>query len=118
MRPRPVVHLELHTGDRQRARALYEQLLGWRARPVGGGFARPYLALDLARGFGGGIVECGTPRPVWVPYVEVPDVAGLTERAAELGASVLLAPRDGPAGRRSVVSMPAGGEIALWEPRR
>jgi predicted enzyme related to lactoylglutathione lyase len=111
-----VVHLELHTADRARACALYEQLLGWRPRPVGAGPG--YLALDLARGFGGGIVECGTPQPVWVPYVEVPDVACLTERAAELGASVLLEPRDGPAGRRSVVSMPAGGEIALWEPRR
>jgi predicted enzyme related to lactoylglutathione lyase len=108
-----VVHLELHTGDGPRACASYERLLGWRARPIG-----PYLALDLARGFGGGIVECGTPQPVWVPYVEVADVTRLTDRAVALGASVLLEPRDGPAGRRSVVSMPAGGEIALWEPRR
>jgi predicted enzyme related to lactoylglutathione lyase len=108
-----VVHLELHTSDRSRACALYEQLLGWRPRPVEG-----YLALQLARGLGGGIVECGTPQPVWVPYVEVADVADRTERAEALGASVLLEPRDGPAGRRSVVSMPAGGELALWEPRR
>jgi predicted enzyme related to lactoylglutathione lyase len=111
-----VVHLELHTGDGPSACAQYEQLLGWRARPVGR--VRPYLALELARGLGGGIVECGTRRPVWVPYVEVADVGALTERAAGLGASVLLEPRDGPAGRRSVVSVPDGGEIALWQPRR
>jgi uncharacterized protein len=112
MRPSPLVHLELHTGDLPRARAVYEQLLGWRPRPVGS-----YLALDLARGFGGGIVECGTARPVWIPYAEVADVDAVTERAGELGASVLLEPRSGPTGRRSVVELPAGGEIALWQPR-
>jgi uncharacterized protein len=113
MRPSPLVHLELHTGDLPRASSTYEQLLGWRPRRVAGA----YLALDLARGFGGGIVECGTTRPVWVPYVEVGDVAAVTERATELGATVLLEPRDGPAGRRSVVAVPEGGEIALWQPR-
>jgi hypothetical protein len=28
---------------------------------------------------------------------------------------VLLAPREGPAGWRSVLATPAGGEIALWQ---
>ena len=118
MSPSPVVHLELHTADGPRAGALYERLLGWRPRLVGAGPGRRYVALDLGRGFGGGIVECGTRHPVWVPYVEVADVGALTERAAGLGGSVLLEPRDGPAGRRSVVFMPDGGEIALWQPRR
>jgi hypothetical protein len=112
MRASPLVHLELHTGDLPRARAQYEQLLGWHPRRVGS-----YLALDLARAFGGGIVECGTARPVWVPYAEVGDVDAVTDRARGLGASVLLEPRDGPAGRRSVVAVPEGGEIALWQPR-
>jgi hypothetical protein len=30
---------------------------------------------------------------------------------------VLLEPREGPAGWRSVVSTPAGGEIAFWQPK-
>ena len=34
-----------------------------------------------------------------------------------LGASVLLEPREGPAGWRSVVATPAGGEIAFWQPK-
>ena len=42
---------------------------------------RAYLALDLGGGFGGGIVECGTARPVWLPYVEVGDVDAVTDRA-------------------------------------
>ena len=115
-RPHPVVHLELHTGDLPRASAFYSQLLRWRAQRIDAA-AGSYHALELGGGFGGGIVECGTARPVWVPYVEVRDVDAITERAGELGASVLLEPRDGPAGRRSVVAVPEGGEIALWQPR-
>jgi hypothetical protein len=55
--------------------------------------AGSYLALELGDGFGGGIVECGTGRPLWVPYVEVSEIAEATARARELGASVLLEPR-------------------------
>jgi predicted enzyme related to lactoylglutathione lyase len=45
-------------------------------------------------------------------------IAATTDRARDLGASVLLGPREGPASRRSVVSRPAGGEIALWQQKR
>jgi predicted enzyme related to lactoylglutathione lyase len=55
---------------------------------------------------------------VWLPYVEVPEVHAATERAHDLGAAVLLAPREGPAGWRSVVESPAGGEIAFWQQKR
>jgi hypothetical protein len=65
--------------------------------------------------FGGGVIECGAGRALWLPYVAVDRVDEATERARELGAEVLLAPRDGPAGWRSVITTPAGGEIALWQ---
>ncbi len=35
-----------------------------------------------------------------------------------LGGSVLLGPREGPAGWRSVVETPAGGQIAFWQQKR
>ena len=114
--PCPVVHLELHTSDRARARAFYSELLHWRAEVVGAA-AGTYLALDTGT-LGGGVVECGTGRPLWLPYVEVARIDRSTERARELGATVLLEPREGPSGWRSVVSTPHAGEIALWEPRR
>ena len=112
----PVVHLELHTGDMPAAQALYEQLCGWRAERIdaGGG---SYLTLGLGDGIGGGIVECRTQRPLWLPYVEVADVNEITERARRLGALVALEPREGPAGWRSVVATPAGAEIAFWQPK-
>ncbi len=113
----PVVHLELHTRERARACAFYARLCGWRPERIdaGGG---SYWALALGDGFGGGgVVECDTPQPLWVPYVEVADVAAVTERARGLGASVLMEPREGPAGWRSVVAAPAGGDVAFWQPK-
>jgi predicted enzyme related to lactoylglutathione lyase len=112
-----VVHLELHTGDASHARSFYGQLCGWREEQVRTP-AGSYLALDLGDAIGGGIVECPTRRPLWLPYVEVGDIAGMTDRARLLGAAVMLEPREGPAGWRSVVSTPAAGEIALWQPKR
>ena len=112
----PLVHLELHTGNLSRACAFYTQLFGWRAERIKAG-ARPYLALELGGGVDGGVVECETERALWLPYVEVADVADTTERARLLGADVLLEPREGPAGWRSVVAARAGAEVALWQPK-
>jgi len=114
---RPVVHLELHTGDQARASAFYARLLRWRPELIEAA-SGSYLALDLGGGFGGGIVECGIRRPLWLPYVEVDEVEELTECARRLGAAVLLEPREGAAGWRSVVSSPEGGEIAFWQAKR
>jgi predicted enzyme related to lactoylglutathione lyase len=112
----PVVHLELHTSDLPRACATYARLCGWRAEQIQTR-SGPYLALGLGERFGGGIVECGTRRAMWLPYVQVSEIETAAARARELGASVLLEPREGPAGWRTVVSTPAGGEIAFWQPK-
>jgi predicted enzyme related to lactoylglutathione lyase len=48
----------------------------------------------------------------------VPAGAEAAARARELGATVLLEPREGPAGWRGVVAAPAAGELALWQPKR
>jgi predicted enzyme related to lactoylglutathione lyase len=114
---RPVVHLELHTGDREAACAFYARLCGWQPEQIDVSCGS-YLSMALGRGLGGGIVECDTARPVWLPYVAVEDVARATERARAAGASVELEPREGPAGFRSVVTSPSGGELAFWQPKR
>jgi predicted enzyme related to lactoylglutathione lyase len=114
--PCRVVHLELHTGRLPVASAYLEQLAGWRLERVESRFGS-YHALGLGGAVGGGVVECSTARPVWIPYVEVERIGVATERARRLGATVLLRPRECPTGRRSVVSSPAGGELALWQPK-
>jgi len=115
-RMKPVVHLELHTGDLPQARELYAELCGWRPEWIETR-AGSYLSLELGDELGGGIVECGVGRPVWLPYVAVADVGRATDRARGLGATVLLESREGPAGWRSVVTTPSGGEIAFWQPK-
>jgi predicted enzyme related to lactoylglutathione lyase len=116
VRAQRVVHLELHTGDLAGACDLYGRLCGWRPERVESP-AGAYVALELG-GVGGGVVECPTARALWLPYVEVPEIGAATARAAALGAAVLLAPREGPAGWRSVVRSPVGGELAFWQPKR
>lgn len=111
-----MVHLELQTCNLARACGFYTKLFGWRAERIDVGSAS-YLALELGDGIEGGIVERDMERAVWLPYVEVADVAETTEQARGLGAAVLLEPREGPAGWRSIVAPPAAAEIALWQPK-
>jgi predicted enzyme related to lactoylglutathione lyase len=119
MSPRPgnpVIHLELHTGDLPGSVAFYAGLCGWRPKRI---HCRSgsYLSMEMGDGVGGGVVDCETERSLWVPYVQVPDVTRVTERAEGLGGDVLLAPREGPQGWRSVVAAPDGAEIAFWQAR-
>jgi uncharacterized protein len=111
-----VVHLELQTGNLPRACGFYTSLFDWRAESVHVG-ARSYLTLGLGSRIEGGVTEADIEHPLWLPYVEVDDVTAVTERASELGASVELAPREGPVGWRSVIAPPAGAAVALWQPK-
>jgi uncharacterized protein len=112
-----VVHLELHTHDLESASAFYRELLAWRTERIVSRWGS-YHALALGTGLDGGVVECGTPRARWLPYVAVDGIEATTQHARDLGAEVLLAPREGPAGWRSVLWTPVGGEIALWQAKR
>src|SRR5205814_8191660 len=82
----PVVHLELHTREPERAREFYTGLCGWRAESVDAG-GRDYLALRFGDRLGGGIVECAARRALWLPYVEVGEINEATARACRGGAS-------------------------------
>jgi predicted enzyme related to lactoylglutathione lyase len=113
--PNRVVHLELHTGELADARAYYGELLGWRAEEVRHG---AYVALELGASLSGGMVQCAAPRSLWLPYVDVSDIRVATDAARALGAGVLLEPREGPAGWRSVVHSAPGGELAFWQAKR
>jgi uncharacterized protein len=114
--PGQVVHLELHTPDLAAASAFYGRLLRWRTERIDV-CSGSYHALALDGPLDGGIVEC-PGRARWLPYVEVEQIEAITERGRRLGASVLLEPREGPAGWSSVLSSSVGGEIALWQPKR
>jgi uncharacterized protein len=112
-----LVHLELHTQDLPGACALYRKLLGWRTERLESRWGT-YHGLALGGTLDGGIVECDRRRPIWLPYVEVEEIQAAVARARALGAVVLLEPREGPVGWRSVLATREGGEIALWQPKR
>lgn len=114
--PRPVVHLELHTPDLPAARNFYARLLDWQPERVDTVHGR-YTALGLGGGIGGGVVQCATERALWLPYVKVDRIDLATDHARACGGSVLLEPREGPAGWRSVVAAPGCAEVALWQPK-
>jgi predicted enzyme related to lactoylglutathione lyase len=113
-RPARPVHLELHTNDLASACGFYALVCGWRPERIAAA-GSSYLALDTGGAVGGGIVECETERAMWLPYVEVLDVTAATELARLAGASVLVEPREGPAGWRSVVAAPAAAEVGLFQ---
>lgn len=115
--PARIVHLELHTHDLSGASTFYGHLLRWRTKQI---HVRSdsYHALTLGGALDGGIVECGATRPTWLPYVVVEELEAMTERGRRLAASVLLEPREGPEGWRSVLATSEGGEIALWQPKQ
>jgi predicted enzyme related to lactoylglutathione lyase len=112
----PIVHIELRTDNLARACAFYTGLFSWRVETVRGETGS-YLALEPAFGIEAGVVEAEVERPSWLPYVEVEDVARSTSRAELLGATVVLEPSEGPAGWRSILAVPTGAEIALWQPK-
>jgi predicted enzyme related to lactoylglutathione lyase len=115
--PGGLVHLELHTRDLSGASAFYDRLLGWRTERLDSRWGT-YHGLLLGDALDGGIVECGARRALWLPYVQVEDIEATTERGQALGAAVLLEPREGPVGWRSVLASSEGGQIALWQPKR
>ncbi len=107
---------ELVTPDIQAAKTFYAQLLGWTLedmqmegvtytvikagdREVGGMMATPPEAQ-------------GAP-PMWGTYVTVDDVDGIARTATELGATLLVEPRDIPGvGRFCVIRDPQGAFIS------
>ncbi len=114
--PSAVVHLELHTCNLARACGFYSHLFGWGVERLEAE-ARSYHGFDWGGGLEGGVVECGTRRSLWLPYVEVGRIDAATDAARRAGARVLLDAREGPQGWRSVVGVPDGAEVALWQPK-
>src|SRR5262245_34499214 len=112
----PIVHLELHTGNRSRTSDFFTRMFGWRAEVIEVGH-NTYVSLELGGGIEGGIVEYSATSSFWLPYVEVADLMEATDRARRLGAAVTLEPREGPVGWRSILAGPSGARIALWRPK-
>src|SRR5580692_3914672 len=76
----------------------YAELLQWRPELVRGG-SSCYVALDLGPAVGGGITECQTRRPLWLPYAR-----GRADRRCD---------RARPPARRGGAARTTGGALGL-----
>jgi uncharacterized protein len=62
-----------------------------------------------------GITQSQSGEDAWYPYLTTGDVDATTERAKELGATVLLEPISVPGvGRFSILTDPAGARFGLF----
>ena len=110
--------VDLGTSDVEAAKAFYGGVFGWDYEdvPMSGDFTYT-LALREEHVVAGLYDVSGIGQPAaWVSYVAVEDIHAATDRANELGATVLTGPAAaGQAGRLSVVADPTGAVFALWE---
>jgi predicted enzyme related to lactoylglutathione lyase len=108
---------DLGAPDPDSAEAFYGELFGWRAEITPGGYWM--LTLDGRNVAGLFDLPQGYP-PSWISYVAVESVDAAAARSRELGARVLIEPRDvGPpdvqVGRMALLGDPQGASFALWQ---
>lgn len=114
--------IELSTTDVAAAARFYGDVFGWKVTNGKGGPAGP---ADYAHIESGGALIGGIPPatmrnpnapPHWMIYVEVDNVAAVTEKAKSLGANVYMGPMDiGENGTISVLADPQGAVFALHQ---
>ena len=100
----------------------YSKLLGWTSEVIEMGEGKTYTMLKNAEEEVGGLyrmdeqtASAGIPS-YWTSYVLVEDIAGATQKAKELGATIIMEPFDvGGHGMMSVITDPTGASFALWK---
>ncbi|MHC6592252.1 VOC family protein [Arthrobacter sp. C152] len=119
-----VVHFEIPADDPQRAKAFYEQALGWRIEPVPG--------MDYNMVITAGMDEAGqstTPGAINggmmaregqitspVITIDVPDIDATLKSVAELGGSVVIPKNEVPGmGYTAYFKDSEGNLMGLWE---
>jgi uncharacterized protein len=111
-----VFWVDLFTTEPARASAFYSGVAGYQVDETPGrsGRTRWILSTDgIARA---GIVAPGpkAPRPGWLPYILVDDVAATLARVRSAGGKVVVAPRaDLLNGNLAVIADPQGGVIGI-----
>lgn len=116
--PHPFVHVELSTGDLDRAKTFYTSLFGWTLKDADMGGGMSYTMIHVGEGVGGGMMKSPRPGapPLWLPYVGVEDIKEATEKARSLGAQVMHEPMQVMgAGWFSIIVDPTGAALGMWQ---
>jgi uncharacterized protein len=117
----PFVHIELNTSDHPRAKEFYGKLFQWDLKDMDMGSHGSYTLIGVGQGTGGGMMQHPMPGApsVWVPYVEVADLAAATRRAKDLGATIIM--ENMPVqdmGTFTIITDPTGASLGLWETKK
>ena len=115
----PFVHIELQTKDLARAKDFYSKLFDWKLEDLPApGVGAAYTMINVCEGTGGGMFTNPNPAvpPHWLAYVGVDDIAASTNKARELGATVVQdVMQVGDHGWLSVITDPTGATFAMWK---
>ncbi len=111
--------VDLSTPDPAAARAFYAGLFGWdvvvNEDPQYGGYAMARIGAEDVAGIGP-TMQPGAPAS-WNLYIGTDDAAGLAERVAAAGGTVVAPAFDvGDVGRMAVFQDPTGAFISAWQP--
>jgi predicted enzyme related to lactoylglutathione lyase len=118
--PNPFVHVELTTPDVTRSQSFYSQLFQWQTEemPMPSG---PYTFIKVGDGVGGGMLKKPMPEAptMWLPYVQVDDVAATIAKAKSLGGGIIVDKTVIPGmGAFAIFRDPDGAMLGLWETAR
>lgn len=108
---------ELYTNDLDGAERFYTTLFGWSSKPATSSDNTRLVELYNGERPAATLMEIqpewGPMPPVWGVYFAVANCESAVEKAKELGAQVVLEPRDIPPGRFAVVQDPQGGVFSV-----
>ena len=103
--------------DVSKARAFYEQVLGWTSEDMDMGEGKKYTIFSVGDDNVAGMMESQMPMSYWSLYFQVDDCKGMTEKARSLGAQVMLdADYAEGVGSFSILSDPQGAMFGMIEP--
>jgi predicted enzyme related to lactoylglutathione lyase len=109
---------ELATSDVDAAKTFYADVLGWSSEDVDmGGFTYTILKHPNAeQGSAGAMPQGEAPAPMWLCYINAPDIDATAAKAAELGATVMREPFDiENIGRIAIAVDPTGAAFGLFK---
>jgi predicted enzyme related to lactoylglutathione lyase len=113
----PFVHIELQTKDLAKAKEFYTKLFDWKLQDIISP-SGTYTMIDVGDGTGGGMFQNPDPQavPRWLAYVAVDDIVAATDKARELGATVVQEVMEiNSYGWFSIIIDPTGATIAMWK---
>jgi predicted enzyme related to lactoylglutathione lyase len=111
------VHVELNTTDVNGAKTFYGKLFDWTLEDVPTE-QMTYTMVKVGNGTGGGMMKQLIPGAgsFWLPYVEVGDIKGTTQKAKTLGGTIMKDVTDVMGmGWLSIITDPTGAVLGLWQ---